>query len=165
MERRPQGLKEGSRNSLTALSCRIRQCSKGLVAHCRMQMWWAAVEAALVEKITLDYSTKQILNLASVQVQATHAASLPSSAARSQFESAAQASHTVGHSIISVSTSTDEKRSHKELRAKWHANKEELKKSLPSLTNYLVNYKPLWRAPTVDGLSDYTVHLSPLSTA
>lgn len=76
------------------------------------------MEAALVEKITLDYSTKQILNLASVQVQATHAASLPSSAARSQFESAAQASHTVGHSIISVSTSTDEKRSHKELRAK-----------------------------------------------
>lgn len=47
---------------------------------------------------------------------------------------------------------------------KWHANKEELKKSLPSLTNYLVNYKPLWKAPTVDRLSDYTLHLSPLST-
>ena len=166
MERHPQGLKEGSRNSLLGLSYRMEQGLRRLVAHPCIQMWWAAVgngtcaenESGLLRKTNIG-------SCECVQVHATHAASLPSSAARSQFESTAQASHTVGHSIISDSTFTDEKRSHKELCAKWHANKEELKKSLPSLTNYLVNYKPLWRAPTVDGLSDYTVHLSPLSAA
>lgn len=79
-------------------------------------------------------SQKQISDLASVQVHTTHAVLLPSLAARTQFESATRASHAVGHSIISDSPFTDEKR---------HANKEELKESLPSLTNYLVNYKPL----------------------
>lgn len=54
----------------------------------------------------------------SIQVHATHAASLPPVAAHSQFESTTQASHTVGHSIISDSTFTDEKRSHKELCTK-----------------------------------------------
>lgn len=63
-------------------------------------------------------SQKQISDLASVQVHTTHAVLLPSLAARTQFESATQASHAVGHSIISDSPFTDEKRSHKELCAK-----------------------------------------------
>lgn len=156
MERCPQRLKEGSRDSLLGLSYRIKQCLKRLVAH--IQIWWAAAETALTENDWITLQDKYLI----LQVYRCkqhmllhfplplHALSL---------------SHTVGHSVIRDSTFTDEKRSHKELGAKWHANKEELKKSLPSLTNYLVNYKPLWRAPTVDGLSDYTVHLSPLSTA
>lgn len=60
-----------------------------------------------------------------------------------QFESAAGAGDAAGESIIRESTFTHEERSLKELGTKRHANKEELEKSLPSLTNYLVNYKPL----------------------
>lgn len=73
---------------------------------------------ALSQKTTLDYATEQILDLASVQVQPHMLLHFPPSAACSQFESTTRASHTIGHSIISASTFTDEKRSHKELCAK-----------------------------------------------
>lgn len=74
----------------------------------------------------------QISGLWSIQVHVTPAGLNP------QHERV-----TLQERVSLESTIADEERSHKELGTKWHANKEELKKSLPSLTNYLVNYKPL----------------------